>query len=355
MSDTTDLSLLNYEPLFQNSNKKLSLFPINPNFSHLYDQYKKLEANLWVVGEIDFQGDISDWEKLDEDTKLFIESTLSFFAGGDTIVGEGAERLYMLFDQPEIRAFYAYQIYNETVHGETYSLLIENLIKNKKRQNELFNSFETMPHIQKLYLWAKKWVKYSTEEELLTNTNLNPDCKTDRELAFLHSTYKFICAQASFECIGFASSFASIFWIKERGILNALTQSNLLISKDESAHFMYACSILNMFVHKPNPQVILEMVIELVDASKEFINASIDKLIGMNKQMMNTYIEFVADGLLLRIGLNKYYNVSLPAGMEFMNKLNFDDMNNMFEKKSTNYALAHGTVKNDEDLITDDF
>jgi ribonucleoside-diphosphate reductase subunit M2 len=75
----------------------------------------------------------------------------------------------------------------------------------------------------------------------------------------------------------------------------------------------------------------------------------------MNKQMMNTYIEFVADGLLLRIGLNKYYNVSLPAGMEFMNKLNFDDMNNMFEKKSTNYALAHGTVKNDEDLITDDF
>jgi len=347
------MSLLKLEPLFQQSSKKLSLFPINPNFSHLYDQYKKLEANYWVVGEIDFQGDSADWDKLDNDTKTFIENTLSFFAGGDTIVGEGAERLYMLFDQPEIRAFYAYQIYNETVHGETYSLLIENLIKNKKRQQELFNSFETMPHIQKLYLWAKKWVKYDIDDEFLENKDLNPEVQTDRDLAFLHSTYKFIAALASFECIGFASSFASIFWIKERGILNALTQSNLLISKDESAHFSYACSILNMFVHKPNPNVILEMVIEIVEASKEFINESIDKLLGMNKTMMNTYIEFVADGLLLKLGLNKYYNVGLPAGMEFMNKLNFDDMNNMFEKKSTNYALASGSIN--DSILTDDF
>ena len=119
---------LESEPLFKKVESKLSIFPINPEFSHLYEQYKKLESNYWVVGEIDFQGDVKDWNKLDNDTQIFIENTLSFFAGGDTIVGEGAERLYELFKQPEIRAFYAYQIYNETVHGETYSLLIENLI-----------------------------------------------------------------------------------------------------------------------------------------------------------------------------------------------------------------------------------
>ena len=88
------MSYLESEPLFKKVKSKLSIFPINPEFSHLYEQYKKLESNYWVVGEIDFQGDVKDWNKLDNDTQIFIENTLSFFAGGDTIVGEGAERLY---------------------------------------------------------------------------------------------------------------------------------------------------------------------------------------------------------------------------------------------------------------------
>ena len=343
------MSYLESEPLFKKVESKLSIFPINPEFSHLYEQYKKLESNYWVVGEIDFQGDIKDWNKLDNDTKIFIENTLSFFAGGDTIVGEGAERLYELFKQPEIRAFYAYQIYNETVHGETYSLLIENLIKNKERKQELFNSFSTLPHIRKLYLWAQKWVHYDLTKEEIYNENT--------DLAFLYSTYKFICSMAAFECIGFASSFASIFWIKEKGILSALTQSNLLISKDESAHFMYAISILNMFNNKPPQNEIINLIIELVDASKEFMNVSIDYLTGMNKDMMCKYIEFIADGFIVKLGIPKIYNTELPVGMEYMNKLNIADMNNMFEKKSTNYALASNkpSTSNNENEINDDF
>jgi len=352
------MNYLEQEPLFKTRETKLSLFPIEPEFAHLYKQFKKLEENYWVVNEIDFQGDLKDWKNLDEDTKVFIESTLAFFAGGDTIVGDGASRLYDIFEHhPEIKAFYAYQIYNETVHGETYSLLIDTLITDKKKKDELFNSFKTMAHITKLYVWAQKWVKFKIEDELLVNPQLNPDNKDDRDLAFLHATYKFICAQACFECIGFASSFASIFWIKEKGILNALAQSNSLISKDESAHFMYAVSILKMFVNKPSNKIILNMVIELVDASKEFMSVSIDRLNGLNCEMMCQYIEFVADGLLIKLGIPKYYKTQLPTAMSFMNKLNFDDANNMFEQRGTNYGLASSKLSEEDskNLITEDF
>jgi|688.fasta_scaffold01901_26 ribonucleoside-diphosphate reductase subunit M2 len=350
-------NVLESEPLFKTRPEKLSVFPINPEFAHLYTQYKKLEANYWVVGEIDFQGDVKDWEVLDNDTKIFIESTLAFFAGGDTIVGEGANKLYDIFENhPEIKAFYAYQIYNETVHGETYSLLIEHLIQNSDKKQHLFNSFKTMPHIKKLYDWAKKWVNYNIEDELLSNPQLNPENKEDRDLAFIHATYKFICAQAAFECIGFASSFASIFWIKEMGILKALAQSNFLISKDESAHFTFAVSILKMFVNKPANSIILEMIKELVEASQEFMSVSIDRLNGLNCQMMCDYIEFVADTLLMRLGMPKYYKKQLPVAMSFMNKLNFNDMNNMFEQKGTNYGLASVAINNDTNtLIDEDF
>lgn len=46
---------------------------------------------------------------------------------------------------------------------------------------------------------------------------------------------------ACVEGIFFSGSFASIFWLKKRGLMPGLTFSNELISRDEGLHTDFAC------------------------------------------------------------------------------------------------------------------
>lgn len=350
-------TIIENEPLFKERPHKFCLLPITKEFQHFYDFHKKLEANYWVVAELDFKGDQKDWNKLDNDSREFIENILAFFAGGDFFVEKTSNIFNELFDDiPEIKMFYSYQMYNEAVHMETYSLLIDNLITDEDRKKTLFESFTTMPHITNMYNWVIKNINRTIEDEYLLHPELDRDNIEDQGRAFLTYTYKFILSMAAFECIGFSGAFAAIFWIKEKGILNALTQSNLLIARDEGAHVTFATMILDAFVTRPPAHEIVHIVSTMVDAAKEIMAASIDKLMGLNKDMMFQYIEFVADGLLDKVHVPRIYNVELPSTMSFMNKISYDSFANFFEKKSVDYALG-GFQDADckGDFISDDF
>lgn len=74
----------------------------------------------------------------------------------------------------------------------------------------LFNAIETLPCVKKKADWALQWIasKSATFGE--------------RIVAF-----------AAVEGIFFSGSFASIFWLKKRGLMPGLTFSNELISRDE--------------------------------------------------------------------------------------------------------------------------
>ena len=97
---------------------------------------------FWVAEEIDYPADKNDWESLSEDERFFIKRILAFFAGSDGIV---IENLVTNFCNEvkisEARAFYTFQAAMEQIHSETYALLIDTFIKDK-RKRELFNAIE---------------------------------------------------------------------------------------------------------------------------------------------------------------------------------------------------------------------
>jgi ribonucleotide reductase beta subunit family protein with ferritin-like domain len=45
----------------------------------------------------------------------------------------------------------------ENIHNETCSLHIDTYIKDKKKQNEIYNPIETMPTVGIKAKWAKMW------------------------------------------------------------------------------------------------------------------------------------------------------------------------------------------------------
>jgi Ribonucleotide reductase, small chain len=64
---------------------------------------------------------------------------------------------------------------------------------------------------------------------------------------------------------------------------------------------------------KLEPEVIKDIIGEAVEIEREFICESLPvSLIGMNAAYMSEYIEFVADRLLVELGVGKVYNTGNP-------------------------------------------
>lgn len=64
-----------------------------------------------------------------------------------------------------------------------------------------------------------------------------------------------VVAFAAVEGIFFSGSFASIFWLKKRGLMPGLCFSNELISRDEGLHTDFACLLFKYIVNPCSPWI----------------------------------------------------------------------------------------------------
>ncbi|KIX08275.1 uncharacterized protein Z518_02931 [Rhinocladiella mackenziei CBS 650.93] len=115
-----------------------------------------------------------------------------------------------------------------------------------------------------------------------------------------------------------------------------LTFSNELISRDEGMHTDFACLLMQHLKYKPDPKLIEDIITEAVVIEKEFLTDALPvALLGMNAKLMQQYIEFVADRLLLALGNKKYYNAQNP--FSFMDNISLAGKTNFFEKRVGDY------------------
>ncbi|CAG9858413.1 unnamed protein product [Phyllotreta striolata] len=300
------------EPLLRENPRRFVVFPIE--YPDIWAKYKEAEASFWTTEEVDLSRDLEHWNRLTNDEKHFISHILAFFAASDGIVNENlVERFSQEVQVTEARCFYGFQIAIENIHSEMYSMLIETLISDPSEKEFLFNAIETLPCVKKKADWALKWI------------NSKNATFAERIIAF-----------AAVEGIFFSGSFASIFWLKKRGLMPGLTFSNELISRDEGLHCDFACLLFAHLVQKPSEQRVADIIRDAVDIEQEFLSQALPvSLIGMNCDLMCQYIEFVADRLLNELGCKKVYNVTNP--FDFMNIISTDGKTNFFEKKVGEY------------------
>merc|ERR1711935_856811 len=190
---------------------------------------------------------------------------------------------------PEARAFYGFQMAMENIHSETYSLLIEQYIKDPAEKSMIFDAIHTMPAVQQKAEWAVQWMQ--------------------KENSFAER----IIAFAAVEGILFSGSFCAIYWLKKRGLMPGLTFSNELIPRDEGLHAEFACLIYSMLQHKLPDDVAHGIIRSAVEVENKFICEALScDLVGMNSELTKRYIEFVSDRLLTALGHPKLYNATNP-------------------------------------------
>jgi len=108
------------DPILTKTTQRFTTFPIR--YPTLWNLYKKAIASFWTIDEIDLTKDPEDFQNLNDSEQTFIKTILAFFAASDGIV---LENIKLNFEDyvfiSEARSFYAYQGFNESIHGEKYS------------------------------------------------------------------------------------------------------------------------------------------------------------------------------------------------------------------------------------------
>ena len=318
------------EPILQKNPNRFVLFPIQHH--DIYDLYKKAESSFWTANEIDLSKDMTDWNRLTDNERHFIKSIIGFFAGSDGIVMENlAVRFLNEIQLPEARAFYSYQIFNESIHSETYSLLIDTYIQDTEEKMRIFQSIENIPSVAHKAKWAYRWIE-------------------NKEVNFATRLIAFAIVEGVF----FSGSFCAIYWMKKRGLMPGLTFSNELISKDEGVHCEFAILLYSKIVERLSENVVHQIFREAVEIEKEFITESIPcNLIGMNSTMMKEYIEFVSDRLLVQLGYSKIWKT--PNPFDFMELISLRPKSNFFECRVGEYAKSTISLNSSELELTHDF
>jgi len=206
---------------------------------------------------MDLSKDLHDWSnRLNDNERHFISHVLAFFAASDGIVNENlVERFSNEVQAAEARCFYGFQIMMENIHSETYSLLIDTYIKDPAEREYLFDAVETIPCIKRKADWALKWI-------------------ADKRSTFAERLVAF----AAVEGIFFSGSFASIFWMKKRGLMPGLTFSNELISRDEGMHTDFACLLFSHLKRRPHPETVKRIIMEAVTIEQEFLTGTLRNL-----------------------------------------------------------------------------
>lgn len=307
------------EPILDESNSRFTMYPIQ--YQGLWDLYQKQLSSFWKPQEIDFSKDYEDFVELSTDEQHYIKRVLAFFAASDGIVNFNlSKRFLQEIKIMEAITCYTFQMMIEGIHSETYSLMLDNLIKDSTEKDHLFQSIKTVESVKKLGDWAMHWI--------------------ESDLSFAHRVVAFAVVEGIF----FSGAFASIFWLKRyksngRLFLQGLVKSNEFIARDEGMHVQFACEIYKLLQTKLSKEAVFEIIDDGVRVAKIFMKDALPiRLLGMNSDSMEQYIECVADRLLMDLGYKKMYNT--PNPFVFMETIGMLGKSNFFESRPTDYQSA---------------
>ena len=307
----------------------LAFFPVQ--HSSLHDLYDCMLRTFWTPHEIDYREDRKDWNSLDENTKNYVKKLLFLFAQLDAYINQNLLGFFVQETSKwkDASHFYSLQGANETIHNQTYSVLIETFITDIVEKMKGLDAVKYFPDIRAIADWVTKWM--------------------DTKIPLLERVIAFACIEG----IIFSSAFAGIHYLRRRNILKGLLTANEWISRDEALHTKFAVELFKMIkTHHsdeyplPSEERVHEIVRSSVEVCENFTRNSMNvDLVGLNADDMMGYVKTTADWLITSFGYVSFYNVENP--LDWMATFSLQSKANMFENKVTNYARAALTIEDD--------
>lgn len=311
-----------------------------------YEMYKNGIKNTWTVDEIDFTSDLVDLNsKLNDAERFLIHRLVAFFATGDSIVGNNLVlNLYKHVNSPEARLYLSRQLYEEALHVQFYLTLLDNYIPDMKEREKAFAAIHNIPSIAKKGNFCFKYIDSIQELEKL-------ETKEDRRKFLLN----LLCFAGTIEGLFFFGAFAYVYFLRSKGLLNGLASGTNWVFRDESCHIDFAFKVAEIAMEEEPDlmddrmrDMIKVMIDEAIDCEMTFAKDILEHgFAGLSEKDMRSYLEFIGDSRLERLGIAPQYNKKNP--FDFMELQDTQELTNFFERRVSAYQVGvSGEVSFDE-------
>ncbi len=324
----------------------------NPVNVARYDQQKhsifeklieKQISFFWRPEEVDVSKDRVDFQGLTESEKHIFISNLKYQTLLDSVQGRSPNiALLPIVSLPELETWIETWSFFETIHSRSYTHILRNLFSDP---SDIFEDIVVNDEIKRratdisqyyddLILATQLW---QTRGEGTHEVDGEPYLVTKRELK--KKLYLCMNSVNALEAIRFYVSFACTFAFAERELMEGNSKIIRLIARDENLHLTSTQHILNIWAKgKDDPEMAeiaeeckeeaLAIFMKAVEQEKEWADYLFKSgsMIGLNRDILCQYVEYIANQRMAAIGLGQPFDVSSNPLPWMNNYLNSDNV-----------------------------
>lgn len=307
----------------------------NMKYSWVSDWYRQAMNNFWIPEEINLSQDLKDYGKLNVEEKTAYDKILSFLIFLDSIQTANLGNINNYITASEINLCLTIQAFQEAVHSQSYSYMLDTICSPEKR-NEILYQWKD----DKILLERNKFIgeQYNRFLENPTSENL----------------IRTIMANYILEGIYFYSGFMFFYNLERNGKMPGSAQEIRYINRDENTHLWLFRSILRELQLEEPDLFTKELVLELREMMRIAVDHEIqwghyvigDNVEGINKKLIEQYIKYLGNIRLKSIGFDILYDGIEKNPAEWVDVLSNANSvkTDFFEAKSTAYAKAGSLI-----------
>jgi len=242
--------------------------------------------------------------------------------------------VYQHVTNPESRQYMLRQAFEEAIHTDTFIYCCDTLGLDPE---EIYNMYLRIPSIQE----KDAFVVELTKSVFETGFNTEGAANIQR---FVHDLIGYYVIM---EGIFFYAGFAMMLALKRQNKMVGIGEQFEYIMRDESLHLAFGCDLINT-IRSENPEIwtqafkdeIGQLIDQAVKLEQRYAyDACPEGLLGINAEQFASYVEYVADRRLDRLGLPKRYNRENPFPW-MSQSTDLAKEKNFFETRVTEYQTG---------------
>ena len=305
----------------------------NMKYTWVSDWYRQAMNNFWIPEEINLTQDTKDYPNLLPAERTAYDKILSFLVFLDSLQSNNLPTLSEYFTANEVNLCLHIQAFQECVHSQSYSYMLDTICSPEERDNILF--------------------QWKTDEHLLARNRFIGDCYNEfQEKRDKFSLMKTCIANYILEGIYFYSGFMFFYNLSRNGKMPGSAQEIRYINRDENTHLWLFRNII-LELKKEEPEMFTDEKIEVYKAMmKEGVRQEIawgkyvigDDVPGITSVMVEDYIKYLGNLRWSSLGFGPLFedNPHEPADMKWVSQYSNANMvkTDFFEARVTAYAKS---------------
>jgi len=356
------------EPMFLGNSVNVARYD-QQKFVSFEKLIEKQLSFFWRPEEVDVSKDRADWQSLTNSEKHIFISNLKYQTLLDSVAARSVNAVLLpIVSIPELETWVETWAFSETIHSRSYTHILRNLFTDP---SEVFDDIVVNPAILKR---ATSIAKYFDEVILTTQLlqsqgegtyQVEGESFEVSERKLKERLFLAICSVNALEAIRFYVSFACSFAFAERELLEGNAKIIKLIARDEALHLTGTQHILNNWKSgKDDPEMQeisetleqegLQIFMDVVEQEKEWAQYLFKdgSMIGLNAEILNQYIEYIANQRLTAIGFTAPFNIKSNP-LPWMNSYLVSDNVQVAPQEAEISSYLVGQV--DSSVSSDDF